>query len=295
MKKILYILFAIGVIVSSCSKNLDTDWGDGEVVAASFTNSTITRATDEVWATNDQIGIFAYDETSAIYNNYENIPYKTESGGSSATFTPSDATQILFPKDNSALSFLAYSPYQESSNDGVYDIDVADQSDPTLIDLIVSNDGVGYSGTNPTAPLTFAHKMAKFTMILEAGDGLTATDLKGATISFSYIITKGTYDFSTDTFKMSSTGTMSPRTVVDGEEYAAIIMPYLYTSSTRIYVYITLTNGKQYYWNATGEEFTSGKDHAYTVTVSESEISVSTANLSSWGANDSETLTAEKA
>ncbi|MFI3319909.1 MAG: fimbrillin family protein [Rikenellaceae bacterium] len=294
MKKILYILSAVGLIVSSCSKDIDTDLSNVGDVAASFTNATITRATDGVWDSNEQIGIFAYDEAGAIYNSYENIPYITVSGGPQASFTPLN-TIIYYPTGSSTLSFIAYSPYQDLA-DGLYDVTLTPQStteEVALIDLIVANDGVQYSSATPKANLQLDHKLAKITMTLKDGDGLDASDLAGVEVKLTNIATEGTYDLKGGTFTPSTADqTITPRTVTANSKFEAIIFPYA-VAVFDVEFYLPVTD-KTYTWDLNGEAFTSGKDHDYTITIKENSISISSATLSDWGVNESEDLTADK-
>ncbi len=292
MKKILYMLFAMGLIVSSCSKDIDTDFGGDGQVAASFVDATITRATDGVWAADDQIGIFAYDEADAIYESYENICYKASDGGESATFLPSSTT-IFYPTSGDKLSFIAYSPYQASADDCIYDIDLSEQSAPEDIDLIVADDGVLYGNENPEVSLQLDHKLAKLTMTLKAGSGLTQDDLAGATVTLTDIAATGTYDLKDGTFTLSTDKqTITARTITAGSEYDVIIFPYaLAVFDVEFYLPVT---GKTYTWGLLGESFTSGQDHAYVVAIDESKISISAATLSGWGVNDNVELAATK-
>ncbi|MFI3261532.1 MAG: fimbrillin family protein [Rikenellaceae bacterium] len=231
MKKILYIISAVGLIVSSCSKDFETNIDSNALVAASFNGASITRVVDNMWQEGDQIGVYAYDTEGDIYDSYSNIPYENISDGAVSAFDISGTTTIYYPTNGNALTFLAYSPYQDISEDYVYSVDVSDQTDPALIDLIISDEGKEYSKSNPTAELSFSHVLSKLSMDLKVGEGLTSSELEDISISINGISVKGTYNLADNTIITDEDGkSVNPLTVTNGTDYEAILIPGTYSA-----------------------------------------------------------------
>lgn len=289
MKKLIILTSALAML-GACEKD-NVELASAVEGAVSFSSASISRATDELWTAGDEIGVFAY-KGGAAYDNYENIAYETTVGGQEAAFTPSGGTTIFYPTNGDKLSFKAYSPYQSAASSGVYAINVSEQSNPALIDLIVADNGVEYDKSSANASLTFYHKLSKLTMTLEAGVGLEASDLVGATVELRGVTSEGAYSLNDNNFTYEpATSNITARTISDGVSYDAILLP---STSATFDVVFTLTNGKSYTWKVENKTFTSGMNQSYTITVEESEITVSSATLSGWGLNSSEELTAEE-
>ena len=122
-----YILLAAAVLsVAACNKGEMTPDTDTRV-ALQVTSGIQTRAYDATWEAGDDIGIFGFTQGDASTQAYTNVRYVT-TGGDGA-FTP-DGTTIYLPTDGSSLDFVAYYPYTATAmTDGVYTVNVTDQSD----------------------------------------------------------------------------------------------------------------------------------------------------------------------
>ncbi|MFI3281000.1 MAG: fimbrillin family protein [Rikenellaceae bacterium] len=303
MKKILYIMFVVGLIVSSCGKKSnsstdpDTDQNT-QPVEATFSGSITTRATGDTWKSSDKIGVYAFDASGSIYDAYSNIPYTTASGGTQATFAAAGSTSIYYPTSGDKLTFIAYSPYQSIGTDGLYDIDIATQTAPEDIELMVSNSGTSYTQTSPSVALKFSYALAKLSLKIEAGGDLVAADMNDITIAINGVATQSTYELTSGNFSAESPiQTLAPRQVTNGAEYEAVLIPGSYSD---LEVTFTLSNGISRTWNASEDAdfvLASAELHTHNVTISENKIEVSAGTISGWGdgADDGDVFETERA
>ena len=121
-----YILLAAAVLsVTACNKGEMTPDTNARV-ALQVTSGIQTRAYDATWEANDEIGIFGFTQGDAPTQAYSNVRYVTMGGD--GAFTP-DGTTIYLPTDGSSLDFVAYYPHTTDLENGIYTVDVEDQSD----------------------------------------------------------------------------------------------------------------------------------------------------------------------
>ena len=119
------------LLLTACQNDEETMQTDARV-ALQVTSGIQTRAYDDQWEENDDIGIFGFTQGDAPTQAYSNVRYVTKSGN--GMFTP-DGTTIYLPTDDSYLDFVAYYPHTTDLENGIYTVDVENQSDQSTIDL----------------------------------------------------------------------------------------------------------------------------------------------------------------
>lgn len=185
-------LVACGLASCSSELELGSDTVD-RAVTFSATASKNSRAAGTDWAAGDCIGIYmkAAGETLAgdyLTGSTANVSYTTADGAGLFVGTSSD---LYYPKDGSAVDFIAYYPYSGAVADGIYRVDIADQSVPSRIDLMYANNLQGLDRTSATAALVFSHQLAQVELTLKSADG---SSLSGVTATLTDMPT--TADFS---------------------------------------------------------------------------------------------------
>lgn len=255
-------------------------------VALQVTSGIQTRAVDNSWNKGDAIGIYAFETgTTNVADGYANVRYTTSTDGANGTFTPAGTT-IYLPTDNTTRDFVAYYP-QTPLTDETYAVNVTNQGDQSAIDLM-SADTKKASRFSPTVAFKFTHKLSKVEVTLQAGDGLTASDLAGLEVELTGQQTTAEFDVTQPASAVSvTTGTpttISLLTAANGQSAEAIVLPSAdYNGMSLV---ITLADGNSVFtWalansvNAT--KFEEGKKYLYNITLNKTEIIV-TATISNW-------------
>ena len=182
----LFLAAAAALTLASCSN--DDDFANRPVdgrVAVNFSGGiTLTRTTGDAWDLNDGIG---------IYDNAANRRYVTAAGDGS--FSPaSEGQTIYFPLDaNNKVDFIAYYP-QAALTGNTYAVDVTDQSAPSAIDLLWSNNATAQDKTVQTVDLKFYHRLSRVEVELKAGAGVSEAELAGTTVTLSNQPVKADFD-----------------------------------------------------------------------------------------------------
>jgi hypothetical protein len=273
-----------------------------EPVAAQFVSTiagmaTTSRATNSSWDNGDAIGIsMVSNQTTNIVNNVANRPYTANTAGSFAPSSTADA--IYLPDNGSKVDFIAYYPYLSTlTNLGSCSLNVGgNQQDklPTL-DLLyattASTAPAGYdnTGTGQVA-FTFRHQLTKLTMNVEAGDGVTASDLAGLTVTVKGLNTQSSFNLASGSLgAVSAITNITPH--MTGSKYEAIILPQTIAANTVTVDFVTAAFGT-FVWSVPAGTFDPEKDYTHTVQVSRTGIVV-TGSIIPWGEIDGGNVTAE--
>ena len=143
-------------------------------VALQVTSGIQTRAYDDQWEKGDEIGIFGFTQGDAPAQAYTNERYVTTGGN--GTFTPG-GTPIYLPTDDSYLDFVAYYPHTTSlTADGIYAVDVTNQSIQKDIDLMAASK-LSANRSKNTVAFNFEHKLSKIVLTFKPGDGMALSEL----------------------------------------------------------------------------------------------------------------------
>ena len=251
-------------------------------VALQVTSGIQTRAYDATWEAGDEIGIFGFS-TDADQTAWSNVPYATANGDGS--FAPVSAP-IYLPVNGSGVDFVAYYPYTGTLTDGVYTVDVTDQSDQAAIDLMASGTQTA-DRINPEVVFNFEHKLSKIDITFKAGDGMAAADLAGMTVQLTGQQPKATYDV-TQPDGTVNVGTDNPvtltlNTAADGMSAEGIVLPS--NNYDSMVLHLVLANNAGFFnWNlyeSEAESFEAGKKYVYTITLNKTRLDV-TASITDW-------------
>ena len=269
------------LLMTACQNDNETMQTDARV-ALQVTSGIQTRAHDATWEAGDEIGIFGFP-TDADQTEWSNVPYATAGGDGS--FAPV-ASPIYLPVNGSDVDFVAYYPYTGTLTDGVYTVDVTDQSDQSAIDLIASGTQTA-DRINPEVVFNFEHKLSKLYITFKAGDGMTDTELAGMTVQLTGQQPKATYDV-TQPDGTVNVGTDNPvtltlNTAADGTSAEGIVLPS--NNYDSMVLHLVLANNAGFFnWNlyeSEAESFEAGKKYVYAITVNSTRLDV-TASITDW-------------
>ncbi len=289
MKKILLSALAL-VALASCNKekNYPVVPNDGSV---SFTSGISTRASGTTWHKGDQIGVFM-DGATVVEEN-ANVLYTNDSeDGATASFN--SVNPLKYPETGS-VNFLAYYPYAATATTTEYAVNVQDQSDLTLIDLMVATTSDVAVYTSPV-DMTFSHKLSNIAITLTEGNGFDA-DTKPFDNNFEVTITGVNTVAKYNLTSGEITDISTPTTLLlngSGATHQGVIIPQ---TTTTVNVVITHPEYGVFESVITGVEFLSGKKHPYTAKINALDRSIQMvgATITDWVSVENEDITAEQA
>ena len=221
--KIYPVAALLALSLAACNNEEITTTPDSRV-ALQVTGGIQTRAFDDRWEENDEIDIFGFTQGDAPTQAYSNVRYVTTGGN--GTFTP-DGTTIYLPTDGSSLDFVAYYPYTTTAmTDGVYIVNVTDQSDLSAIDLMAASKQTGNRIEN-TVTFNFVHKLSKVIFTFKPGDGMTDTELAGMTVQLTNQQPLATFDVTQPDGEVvvgtNTPATLTLNTAADGSSSEGIV------------------------------------------------------------------------
>ena len=265
-KKTFSAVALAALLLTACQSEEENPQTDTRV-ALQVTSGIQTRAYDATWEANDPIGIFGYTQTETPMEWSNNVQYVTVTGD--GTFAPAqDEVPIYLPIDGTAVDFVAYYPYTQTLADGVYTVDVTDQSDQSAIDLMAAGKQTTDRISHAVA-FNFKHKLSKIYLTFKAGEDMTTADLAGMTVQLTGQQTQATFDV----LKTTAEGTSAEGIVLPSDNYSGMTL------------HLVLANNAGYFnWDLNGsdaEKFEAGKKYVYDITVNKTRLSV-TSDITDW-------------
>lgn len=272
-----------GLSLSACS-NEEIHMDDARV-ALQVTSGIQTRAYDNQWEENDDIGIFGFTQGDAPAQAYTNVRYVTTGGN--GRFTP-DGTTIYLPTDGSSLDFVAYYPHTTSlTADGIYAVDVTNQSIQKDIDLMAASK-LSANRSKNTVAFNFEHKLSKIVLTFKPGDGMALSELAGMTVQLTNQQTKALFDVTQPDGEVvvgtNTPATLTLNTDVDGTSSEGIVLPI--ANFDNMTLHLELADGSSFFnWDLknsqNADKFEAGKKYVYDITVNRSGLGV-TATITDW-------------
>lgn len=253
-------------------------------VALQVTSGIQTRAYDDQWEKGDEIGIFGFTQGDAPAQAYTNVRYVT-TGGDGA-FTP-DGTTIYLPTDGSSLDFVAYYPHATDLENGIYTVDVEDQSDQSTIDLMAAGTQTA-DRINNTVTFNFEHKLSKIVLTFKPGDGMALSELTGMKVQLTNQQPKATFDVAQPDGEVvvgtNTPATLTLNTDADGTSSEGIVLPS--ANFDGMTIHLELSDGGSFFnWDLNNsqnaDKFEAGKKYVYDITVNKTRLDV-TATITDW-------------
>ncbi|MEG1898125.1 MAG: fimbrillin family protein [Bacteroidales bacterium] len=153
-------------------------------------------------------------------------------------------------------------------------------------DMIYANaTTIAFSDTDKK--LTFKHLPAKVVVNLKAGDGVTATQVQGATVTLvNQHLTSGTIN---ETWSVAQQATLGSNTITPNvletpasnyhKTVQALVVPQQLATAER---FISITIGTQEFVYSTKLNFVAGMQYTYNITVAKNSITVTTSGAEAW-------------
>lgn len=208
--RMLYVGVLSLLALASCIDNDDnSEWYGSEGVV--FTTAIQSRVSGNAWNTNDEVGVYMMSTGSSIdAATAKNKKYLAQSNG---TLVAVPDNGIYLP-ESGAVDFIAYYPYTASLNGNKIAVNIADQSNPALIDLLYSNGTKGVKAEDGnTIALTFIHQLTKITLnVVKDATIESLIDLK---VKLKGIATEGEFNL--------ADGVLTTASGRDSEEIAMLV------------------------------------------------------------------------
>ena len=276
------------LLLTACQNDEETMQTDARV-ALQVTSGIQTRAYDATWEANDEIGIFGFTQGDAPAQAYTNVRYVT-TGGDGA-FTP-DGTTIYLPTDGSSLDFVAYYPHTTDLENGIYTVDVENQSDLSTIDLMAAGMQTADRSKN-TVAFNFEHKLSKIVLTFKPGDGMALSELTGMKVQLTNQQPLATFDVTQPDGEVvvgkNTPATLTLNTDADGTFSEGIVLPS--ANFDGMTLHLELSDGSSFFnWdlnNSKADKFEAGKKYVYDITVNKSRLDV-TATIEDWAPGNGE-------
>lgn len=287
-KKTFSTVALAALLLTACQNDEETMQTDARV-ALQVTSGIQTRAYNATWEAGDDIGIFGFTQGDASTEAYSNVRYVTTGGN--GTFTP-DGTTIYLPTDGSSLDFVAYYPHTTDLENGIYTVDVENQSDQSTIDLMAADTQTADRIKN-TVAFNFEHKLSKIVLTFKPGDGMALSELTGMKVQLTNQQPLATFDVTQPDGEVvvgkNTPATLTLNTDADGTFSEGIVLPS--ANFDGMTLHLELSDGSSFFnWdlnNSKADKFEAGKKYVYDITVNRSRLAV-TATIEDWAPGNGE-------
>ena len=304
-------LAAAALTLTACSN--DDENLNGGPVAAQVTagiGGVQTRASGTAWENGDAIGISTISQTQT---SYVNMKYTTGGDGNftHASDMGDEASGIFFQDADETVTFCAYYPYDEDSNEEslpgeegiITDVTTTDQTKQSSFDFLFAT-GATASKSQPTVSFnntvkentSFTHRMTRLVLNIttDTDAGFTASDVAKGTYSLSGIKHSGT--FNTQDGTAIATGdpttdwqiTAANTGTGDKSTYSMILYPQDVASLT-----FKATINRQDYTCELTPALAAATSYTYNITVKKTKLEVSNCQIADWGSGTTQDIEAK--
>lgn len=245
-------------LFTACSDDEDNSVKETDnVVFNSQISSVQSRVNGTTWNDNDEIGIFMQVDGAEVANK----KYLAKADGS---LTAAPEYAFRYPSTGTA-NFLAYYPYNAALEGKNASVSVADQSNPSKIDFLYSNNATGIKN-GQTVTLQFTHKLSKLDINLKGDE--TVKDLKGIAVTLSGMNTTASVNLADGTLTAADSKANINLKVNEAGTFAeAIVLPATTVENAKL---VFSLSDKTYEWAMTlpDNKIEGGCKYTFNATVS---------------------------
>lgn len=280
------LLLGAAFIVSSCGKGAEStpDPTPNTKPVAARLSSTISKAVDTNWSTNDKIGVFMLSGdnvgSSTILDGADNIAYKVASAGANGVFSPVTASEaIMLPEDGSNVTFAAYYPHSVLTN-YVLNVNLTNQSNQEAIDIMSAKTS-GINKNRPDVAFTFTRAMSKIVVNISS-DIYTPEQMAGVTAKITTLNTTGTFSLADMT--LSSLGNVADitlKTTTAGAIYEAIVFPSATVAAGGAKLLFAI-DGNVLEYKIETAQFVDGGRYTYTLKLGRASVTNINSTITDW-------------
>lgn len=186
---------ALTIMLAGCNSEEGLPAGEGVQDVAHF-SATIhapgTRAYDQIWEANDEIGISGTSGDAA----YTNVCYLTADG--SGSFNPKDESGKIYYQTDDEVTFTAYYPWKELQGGATtITADTWGQKEQKKFDFLWAQADGQKKVNGGKVNFEFAHKMAKVVLTVKCGDDVSYEEVKTAVLMLEGFKHGGSFNVTT--------------------------------------------------------------------------------------------------
>ncbi len=297
-RNITFILATILLSNLACTKIDDghhniVDVSNDEVV---LSTTILSKASGDSWSSGDEIGVFAVADDTSLGDNVQFITTAGDGQFSAAS------TKIYYPQTGS-LTISAYYPYDNALVGSIYKIDMADQSTPEDIDLMVAS--ATSAATKDAVALEFKHRLSFINVEMVRGDGITEAEFAQFTASVEGTMAVADYDILKDSVIFAESTVAQDIPLIKSNESGkvmarAMVIPQELSGARLKFSYVDVSNPSSptaghYYYVPKATEYERGKAYDYQIKISRSEVGSGTFIIDGWAVDsdsDNDDITA---
>ena len=207
MNKAKFNLIAAAVLtfaLASCNDEEfvpDTGQSTSEARFSASIDAPATRAYNQVWEANDEIGISG--TTGDV--TYTNVRYFT--ANADGNFAPKNEADKIYYQTDEEVTFTGYYPWNNLTGGNTITADTWGQADQNSFDFLWAQ--APGKKANPEVKFSFAHKMAKVVLTIKKGNDVSFDEVKAALLSLEGFKHEGSFDVTT-----GKTSTLDATTVM---------------------------------------------------------------------------------
>lgn len=254
-----FIILLSFLAIYSCSDNETSHLSNNKLYFNGQINSNklLTKQINSSWETNDAIGVFMM-QSGTLINEETNKKFITTGDGN--FFNDGEDNEMRYP-NNSTVDFIAYYPYSNRLlTEYIYPIDITDQSKPSNIDFLYSDNAKQHSVGN-IPYLNFQHILSKLRVIVKAGKEVES--LSNLKLSISNVNTLATYNLLSKDFTINTNNAeqITFNNISNTEKQIiaeAILIPSDKRDRELIFNLSVNNEVKIFRWNMSHMEFKSG-------------------------------------
>lgn len=196
MNKKNYIFIALAALaITACSNEEITPGGENSTGEARFSatiDGPVTRAVDQDWEPNDEIGITA--KSTDGMTDYTNICYYTPDN--TGNFLSKDESRKIYYQSNAQVNFTAYYPWNDLNGGNTISADTRNQKLQNTFDFLWSQTDGQKKDNNGKVTFEFKHKMAKVVLTIKRGADVSFDEVKEAVLGLGGFYHVSTFDVS---------------------------------------------------------------------------------------------------
>lgn len=186
-----------------------------------------SRAYDQAWEANDEIGISC--QTGDV--TYTNVCYYTSAGD--GNFSPKEESKKIYYQTDEEVTFTASYPWNDLQDGNVLTADTWKQAGQKKFDFLWAQ--ANGSKANPEVSFAFTHRMAKLVLTVKCGHDVSYDEVKAAALSLEGFKHLGSFDVTTGV--AAASGENSAKWTFAGNSAAENNAPYTQDNESSTVVY----------------------------------------------------------
>ena len=294
-------LAATALSLAACSSDDENMGVNDGPVAAQITagiNDVLTRASGTTWEADDAIGVSTVSTTATTGGTqYNNMKYVT-TGDGNFTHSDGEASGIFFQDASETVTFRAYYPFDEDSQEGstastINDVTTSVQTNQKDFDFMFATGAtaskdvptIKFDETSNATDARFKHMMTRLVLNIttDAEAGFTADQVENGTYYLSGIKHNGTFNTENGTAEatgdVTNSWNITSYITYNNNIGACSLILYPQTGANLTF---SATVGGQTYTGTLAPAFAASTSYSYDISIQKTGLKISSATIQDW-------------